>query len=154
MADPAAGRESAAGHRVELVSATHPDAAGLLAARRAAHPHWAAGWDVEADDAFVVVYEADRPVAGAVIRHGLDTISRASRLCGIEGQDTAAGSALLDGLEALAREAGSTRLRLDSSAFLDDASVPWQRHGYVTGPPYNGDADVEVWVERALDPVD
>ena len=51
-------------------------------------------------------------------------------------------------------DAGSTRLRLDSSAFLADAEVPWQGRGYVVGPPYDGDADVETWAERTLDPRD
>ena len=145
-------RDSATGRRVELVAATHPDAVGLTAARRAMYPHWAAGWDL-GGDGFLVVYDVDRPVAGAAIRHGSDRISRASRLCGSDAGGAFAGSALLDALEVLALEAGSTRLRLDSSALLEDAHIPWQRHGYVTGPPYDGDADVEVWTERTLDPV-
>ena len=88
------------------------------------------------------------PVAGAAIRHDEDAISRVSRLCVTDGADGAAVAELLDVLEALALEAGSTRIRLDSSAFLADAHVPWQRSGYGTGPPYDGNADVDVWVER------
>ena len=122
-------------------------------ARRTAYPHWAAGWDVEAEDQFVVGYAGQRPVAGAAIRHDQDAISRVSRLCVTDGADGAAVAELLDVLEALALEAGSTRIRLDSSAFLADAHVPWQRSGYRTGPPYDGNADVEVWVERTLDRV-
>ena len=72
--------------RFELLPATHPDAAGLLAARRAAYPYWAAGWDLAEDDEFVVVYEGDRPVAGAAIRHGSDAISRVSRVCATDGR--------------------------------------------------------------------
>jgi hypothetical protein len=137
---------------VELLLATHPDALTLTAARHAAYPHWAAGWDLHDGDEFLVVYDDGQPVAGGSIRHGPDGISRASRLCAVGGPDDTSGEALLDGLEAVARAAGSTTLRLDSSAFLADAGIPWQRHGYVTGPPYDGDADVEVWTERVLGP--
>ena len=139
--------------RVERLPATHPDVVGLLAARRATYPHWASGWGLGDEAEFVVVYEGGRPAAGAAIRHGPDGISTASRLCGTGGPDGTAGSALLDALEAISLDAGSTRLRLDSSAFLDDASIPWQRHGYVAGPPYDGNADVEVWAERTLVPM-
>ena len=137
---------------VELVPVTHPDALTLTAARRAAYPHWASGWDLDDSDEFLVVYDDGQPVAGGAIRHGADGISRAARLCGTGGSEATAGEALLAGLEAVALGAGSTRLRLDSSAFLADAGIPWERHGYVTGPAYDGDADVEVWTERVLAP--
>ena len=153
MADASVGRLPPAGHRVELVAGTHPDAAGLLAARRAAYPHWAAGWDLRPGHEFVVVYEGDRPAAGAAIRHGPDGISRASRVCATPASTGTAGTALLDALEAVALGAGSTRLRLDASVFLAEAAIPWQRRGYVTGPPYDGDADAKTWAERTLDPL-
>ena len=41
----------------------------------------------------------------------------------------------------------------ERSVFLDDASIPWQRHGYVAGPPYDANADVEVWAELSLVPI-
>src|SRR5215218_3069633 len=139
-------------HRVELVPAAHPHAVALLAARRTAYPHWAGGWNVGAGDEFLVVYDGYTPAAGATIRHGSDGISRASRVCATGRlADAGAGETLLLALEALALGAGSTTLRLDSSAFLADAHIPWQRHGYQTGPPYEGDADVEVWAELPLD---
>jgi hypothetical protein len=138
---------------VATVSGTHPDAIALTEARRTAYPHWAAGWDIQAADQFVVRYAGHWPVAGAAISHDQDAISRISRLCVADGADGAAVAELLDVLEALAVEAGSTRIRLDSSAFLADAHVPWQRSGYGTGPPYDGNADVDVWVERTLDRV-
>lgn len=138
--------------RAELARASHPDAVALTAARRRAYPHWGAGWDLGVDDLFVVVYDGERPMAGAAIDHGPDGITRASRVCVADGSGAMALSELLDVLESLALEAGSTRLRLDASAFLVDAHVPWQRSGYRTGPPYDGDADVETWVERTLDP--
>lgn len=137
-------------HHVAIVSGAHPDAVALTNARRAAYPHWAAGWDVEAADQFVVSYAGDSPAAGAAIRHDEDDVSRVSRVCVTDGADGAAVAELVDVLEALALEAGSTQIRLDSSAFLADAHVPWQRSGYQTGPPYDGNADVDVWVERTL----
>jgi hypothetical protein len=150
---PEAAPEERTVRRVELVPAAHPHAVELLAARRAAYPHWAAGWHVGGGDEFLVVYEGAIPAAGAAIRHGSDGISRASRLCATAGPaDAGAGAALLRALEALALGAGSTRLRVDSSAFLTDAHIPWQQHGYRSGPPYEGDPDVEMWAERSLDP--
>ena len=56
----------------------------------------------------------------------------------------------LDTLEAVARDQGSARLRLDSSAFLLDAELPCERWGYAAGPAYAGDADVGVWAEKDL----
>jgi hypothetical protein len=57
---------------------------------------------------------------------------------------------LLDALEAIARDQRFTRLRLDSSAFLFGGQLPYARYGYAIGPPYEGDADVEVWAEKEL----
>jgi hypothetical protein len=149
-AAPDPGSRSGTERRVGVVPATHPDALRLTAARRAAYPHWAAGWDLDDRDEFVVVYDDDAPAAGAAFRHGPDGITRARRLCASERVDDVAGAVLLDALEGLARAAGSSRVRLDSSAFLSDACIPWQARGYETGPPYDGNADVEVWTERVL----
>jgi hypothetical protein len=63
------------------------------------------------------------------------------------------GAALLDTLEAVALARGCERLRLDSSAFLLGDDLPYARCGYAVGPPYTGDPDVDVWIEKTLRPV-
>jgi hypothetical protein len=47
---PDAGPASGTEHRIAIVPPTHPDAVSLTAARRAAYPHWAAGWDLDEGD--------------------------------------------------------------------------------------------------------
>lgn len=149
-------------HRIEVtrgtcrsvvVSAAHPDARALLAATAAAHPVWRGGWGLEPDHAFVLVHDGGRPVTGAAFRVVRPGLAMASRFCvAAEGQIGHAGSVLLDVLESVALERGCDRLRLDSSAFRHDAQVPYLRHGYLVGPPYDGDADQAVWAERDLRP--
>jgi GNAT superfamily N-acetyltransferase len=69
---------------------------------------------------------------------------------------TGAGSALLDGLIAAAREAGYARLRLDSPDFLTDAHRLYRRRGFEPIEPYPESeipVDLRVWwvfMERHL----
>ena len=135
----------------DILPAGHPHASVLLAGMARAAPSWRLGWDVSPEDPVVVVYDDSEPAAGAVLRLG--EIAVASRLCAapVSGEGDA-GSSLLDVLEALALEHGCGLLRLDSSAFLASARVPWSRHGYRVGPDYAGDTDEPVWAERDLRP--
>jgi hypothetical protein len=135
---------------VRALEADHPDAMELLAAMASAYPVWRAGWTVDPAATFVAVYDATVPVAGAAITDGDDGLARASAVCLPSGQP-GYGAALLDALEAVARDRGHARLRLDQSAFLplgDD--LPYTPYGYVVGPPYDGDTDVDVWAEKDL----
>lgn len=107
----------------------------------------------EADPGATVVdiCDAGRAVAGATIADAGSGRAQAAsfrferELCG-EGF----GAALLDALEALARERGFARIRLDQSAFMLMFELPHERFGYTVGPPYDGDTDVEVWAEKEL----
>jgi hypothetical protein len=132
----------------------HPDAQALLAAVASAQPAWRGageGWSVAPAATFVTVYDAADPVAGAALTGAGAGIARASQICLTATRHRSAfGAALLDALEALARERGAMRLRLDSSAFLLDDDLPHNRYGYAVGPPYEGDTDVEVWTEKEL----
>jgi hypothetical protein len=118
------------------------DARKLLASMAASHPHWRGGWTADPASTFVALYDGGEPVAGAAL-----TDTGAAQLCLIRA---GFGAPLLDALEAVARDRGAARLRLDSSAFLYGEELPHVRYGYVVGPPYEGDADVEVWAERDL----
>jgi hypothetical protein len=130
-------------HAVRELAPSDPDARALLEAMASRHPHWRGGWTPESAATFVTVDDA----AGAALVDLGDGIARAAHLS--LGHD-APGAALLDALEAVARVRGFTRLRLDSSAFLHGDAVPYERYGYEVGPPYDGDADVEVWAEKEL----
>ncbi len=137
----------------------HADVRDLLGVMAAAHPAWrgsGAGWRVDPGATFVAIYDAGAPVAGGALA-GTDTgmgVTRASQLCVVpERRGDFLGVALLNTLEAVARDQGSARLRLDSSAFLvGDDELPLARCGYAIGPAYDGDADVEVWAEKVLTP--
>ena len=142
---------SPSAHRSGVVRADHADARALLDAMAAFHPAWRPGWGVRPDADFVVVYDGERPIAGAEIGdEGRGTFT-ASRLCVAPNSPTDdAGSALLDLLEAVALDRGGDRLCLDGSVFLQSSAVPCRRHGYVGAPPYDGDADDSVWAERDI----
>lgn len=117
----------------------------------ARHPAWHSGWEVPPNTEFIIVYHGEQPIAGSAIDRDLRGGSIASRLCVTPDTHIGhAGSALLDVLEAVALGCGSTRLTLDSSVFLHTAAIPYLRHGYVIGPPYDGDADAAVSAERVL----
>jgi hypothetical protein len=135
-----------------LLEPGHADVRALLDVMASAQPAWrgsGAGWRVDPAAAFVVIYDAGAPVAGgALLGAG---VAHASQLCVVPGRlGEYLGAALLDTLEALARDRGDARLRLDSSAFLLGDELPHARCGYAIGPPYAGDADVEVWAEKDL----
>lgn len=134
-----------------VVDAGHPDVHALLDAMAAAFPVWRAGWKVDAGSTFVVLYEGDRPVAGAAIGNNEDGTVTASRLCvapNRRGQSL--GASLLEALEGMALRGGSDELRLDGSVFLLASEVPYVRYGYSVGPPYDGDSDAPIWAIKDL----
>ena len=133
----------------------HADVGALLGAMAAAHPAWrgsGAGWNLDPAATVVVIYDAWAPVAGGALLDAGGAAARASQLCVVpERRGEGLGATLLDTLEALARDRGSARLRLDCTAFLlGDDELPHARCGYAIGPPYAGDADIEVWAEKEL----
>ena len=147
---------SATAHAARTLEPGDPDARELLAAMVSRHPAWRGsgeGWSVDLAASFIVIYDGAGPVAGGALTDVGDGTTRASQLCVLPTRlGPCAGAALLDTLEAVARERGSVRLRLDSSAFLLGDALPDARYGYATGPAYEGDPDVEVWAEKDLRP--
>jgi len=132
----------------------HADALTLLDTMASAHPAWrgsGAGWSVDPAATFAVIYDAWAPVTGGALLDAGGGEARAAQLCVVpERGGEGFGVTLLDTLEALARDQGSARLRLDCTAFLLGDELPHARCGYAVGPPYAGDADVEVWAEKEL----
>ncbi len=142
---------SPSARRSKVVRADHADARALLDAMAGLNPAWPPGCEARPDADFVVIYDGEKPAAGAEIGDDGQGTFTASRLC--VSPDPHAGdaaSALLDLLEAVALERGGDRLCLDGSAFLQSSHVPYLRHGYVVAPPYAGDADDSVWAERDI----
>jgi hypothetical protein len=139
-------------HDARQVTVDDADAVGLLDAARARQPYARPGWTPAAGSLFVVLREDGRPVAGAALEPDHPTRSRwyASAVCVEPDASHAAGSVLIDALERIAHDGGGTYLRFDATAFLCDEGLGLTRRGYVTGPPYDGIADVEVWTERQL----
>lgn len=141
-------------HATRALDPGHEDVGSLLGAMASAHPAWrgsGAGWSVDPAATFAVIYDAGAPVAGGALLDAGGGEARASRLCVVPGRrGEGFGVTLLDTLEALARDHGAARLRLDSTAFLLGDELPHARCGYAVGPVYAGDADVEVWAEKAL----
>ena len=131
-----------------------PDAQALVAGMSSAYPAWRGsgdGWSVDPAASFVAVYDEAEPVAGAALMDAGDGLACASQLCLVpERRRPEFGAALLDALEAVARERRAIRLRLRSGAFLLGDDLPHARYGYAIGPPYEGDTDVEVWTEKEL----
>jgi GNAT superfamily N-acetyltransferase len=129
-------------HEIRTLDPGEADALQLVAVMASRHPHWRGGWTPDPKSTFVAVYDDGEPVAGAPL-----TDAGATQICLARA---GFGTALLDALEAVARDRGAARLRLDSSAFLPGDELPYARYGYTVGPPYDGDADVEVWAEKDL----
>ena len=122
---------------------TDADPERLLAQMRATYPAWHDGWRIDPRATFVTIDDA----AGAALTDLGDGVAQAAQVSLV---DRGLGPALLDALEAIARERGFARLRLSSSAFLYGDDLPYERYAYVVGPAYDGDADVEVWAEKEL----
>ena len=139
-------------HAVHQVTVEDAEAMALLDAARARQPYARPGWTPSHGSPFVVLREGGRPVAGAALEPDHPTPGRwyASAICVEPDASPGAGSDLVDALEAIAHGGGGTHLRFDATAFLVDEGLGLTHRGYVTGPPYDGNADVEVWTERLL----
>jgi hypothetical protein len=141
-------------YMTRVLAPGHADVRALLGAMAAAYPAWrgsGAGWNVDPAATFVVISDAGAPVAGGALVDAGGGESRASQLCVVPQRlGEYFGATLLDTLEAVARDQGATRLRLDSSAFLLGEALPHARCGYAISPAYAGDADADVWAEKDL----
>lgn len=143
-------RVSPDGH---LTVAGDPAVARLLDAVRAWNPYARPGWAPAADCPFVVITSREAPVAGAaLIVDRTTSVALASSVAihpaAVAPDCTAAD--LIDVLEAVAFDNGASVIRLDGTAFLFDEKLHLAQRGYTVEPPYDGDADVEIWAEHSL----
>jgi GNAT superfamily N-acetyltransferase len=100
---------------------------------------------------FVLLFDAGRAVAGGGIKR-LD-----ARACEIkrmyvrpEARGRGIGKALLDALEALARDLGYAVARLDTGPKQPGAQRMYERAGYVAVADYNANPYASFWGEKAL----
>ncbi len=146
---------AAATRTTRALAPTDADVRSLHGAMAAADPAWGgsgSGRSVDRAATFVVISDAGVPVAGAALLDaGGGGETCASQLCVVPGRlGEYFGVTLLDALEAVARERGCARLRLDSSALLLGEELPLARCGYAIGRACAGDADDDVWAEKDL----
>lgn len=62
------------------------------------------------------------------------------------------GRQLLDTLEKAARELGHREVRLDTSAYLNEAVTLYRTAGYREVESYNGNSDADHWFAKSLEP--
>ncbi|MBC5811265.1 MAG: GNAT family N-acetyltransferase [Candidatus Eremiobacteraeota bacterium] len=107
-----------------------------------------------ADPCAVFLVHVDEHVAGAVAlrpiasRPGACEIKRLYVRPLMRGHGAAA--ALLDALEALARESGYADVYLDSLARLRDAIALYRKRGYRDCKPYHDHPEAQVFMRRSL----
>jgi GNAT superfamily N-acetyltransferase len=103
--------------------------------------------------AFLLAFEGDEPVACG----GLRTLDAATGLGEIKRMYVVPAARrrgharrLLGALEETAREAGLTRLRLDTNAQQPEALLLYEATGYAEIPDYNGSPTATHWFEKSL----
>jgi GNAT superfamily N-acetyltransferase len=97
---------------------------------------------------YVALVEDDRPVAGGGLRPlggGIAEVKRMYVVRDRRGEGLA--RRLLGELEALARDAGYARLRLDTTGTLDRF---YRSAGFHEIPDYNGNPYASFWAEKPL----
>src|SRR5215218_8042233 len=100
--------------------------------------------------AYVTVWEDGRAVAGGGLLRLDDATCEIKRMYVVpEARGGGAGRELLEALEALGRERGYTRARLDTGAKQSRAQRIYERAGYRPVPDYNGNPLAAFWGEKA-----
>jgi GNAT superfamily N-acetyltransferase len=103
--------------------------------------------------AFLLLWEAEEPVACGGLRTlgpGLGEIKRMYVVPAARRRGHA--RRLLGALETAAREAGLTRVQLDTNAQQPEALLLYEACGYREIPDYNGSPTATHWFEKRLDP--
>jgi drug/metabolite transporter (DMT)-like permease/GNAT superfamily N-acetyltransferase len=105
----------------------------------------------EPHGAFVVLYEAGRPIACGGIRALGDGVGEVKRMYVVpEARGHGNGARLLGALEDEARRLGYRRLRLDTAEPLREAAALYRGAGYRDVPDYNGNTAASLWFEKEL----
>ena len=101
---------------------------------------------------FVVLLEDGRPLAGGGVKRLDEQACEIKRMyVAPPARGRGLGRALLEALEALARDLGYAVARLDTGAKQPGARRMYERAGYVAVPDYNGNPYAAFWGEKRLD---
>jgi GNAT superfamily N-acetyltransferase len=149
--------------RIEMVSATHPEAAALLAGYLDELRARLGGFDpsrsVSADPeemqlprgAFLLMYLDEQPVAcGGVKTLGPGVAEIKRMFVAPEARGRGLGRRLLVALEEAARSLGLSRVMLDTAAPLAEAQRLYEASGYHEVPAYNDNPYAARWYEKRL----
>jgi GNAT superfamily N-acetyltransferase len=100
---------------------------------------------------FLVVRAAGRAVGCGGVRTLEDGVGEIKRMwLHTELRGRGLGRRLLHALEQASRDLGHTVVRLDTSNYLTEAINLYTVAGYRAIPPYNDNADADLWFEKRL----
>jgi GNAT superfamily N-acetyltransferase len=103
------------------------------------------------DGAFLVGYDAGRPIAIGGVRRLQDGICEIKRMYVVpDARSGGAGRALLGALEDAARELGYARVRLDAGPLQEHSHALVEKTGYVEIERYNDNHIAVYFAEKRL----
>ena len=99
--------------------------------------------------AFVVVYLGGEAVGCGAVKHHPQGVSDIKRMWIAESvRGRGLGHGLLAHLEGLARQHGSTQVRLETSNVLPEAIALYQSAGYLEVQPFNAEPFADRWFAK------
>jgi DNA-binding MarR family transcriptional regulator/GNAT superfamily N-acetyltransferase len=101
--------------------------------------------------AFVVAYLRGEPIGCGAVKHHPGNVSDVKRMWLAESaRGLGLGRRLLEHLERLAREHGSTEAHIETSDVLPEAIALYRSAGYVEVPPFNDEPFADRWFTKSL----
>ena len=101
--------------------------------------------------AFVVAYLRDEAIGCGAVKHQPANVTDIKRMWVAESaRGLGLGRRLLEHLESLAREHGSSEAHLETSDVLPEAITLYRSAGYVEVPPFNNEPFADRWFAKAL----
>lgn len=100
---------------------------------------------------FLVGYDDGRPIAIGGLRRLADGVCEIKRMYVVpDARSRGVGRALLEALEAAARELGYARVRLDAGPRQHHSRALFRKTGYVEIEPYNDNHIADFWAQKRL----
>ena len=101
--------------------------------------------------AFVVVYLRGEAIGCGAVKHQPDEVTDIKRMWVADSaRGLGLGRRLLEHLERLAREHGSTEAHLETGDVLPEAIALYRSSGYVEVPPFNDEPYADRWFAKPL----